>query len=467
MDLDGGDWVRGKVVWGIVMLCWAFGAPIGFILLFGISYAILECCMWAHDRAHAHFAEHGTLPDDRSHFAMESLTTGAHGLVRGTSREMNRKREQVRTLVKQASRRLRGDRGTEIFHPGKITSVNGNGTYGILYDNGNRACVEKSSVRSPPAEFARCEAGMHLSNGSTCVTKQGGPDLTSCLGADVVSNGSKSWEFKVHATNGNTMIGIARPDLPLNHITAVFEDRALPDSKLWFIKNPGNTTFKVDPHLNRGAEFNAGDVIRVDVSLESGTVSFFVNGVAHASCPMMGVVGPVTPFVNLDYDGDSVTISAESSGGGEGTETTAAAYDPNDPTNEASTITLEFKVGDQVEVRSFHGAEEEEQEPPGLPSSSDNVNELFAKLLSCTTGHVAELVLLELTNRVNGMDPRDVIGNEKFKSQYLMQNIKVSLIEALDEYSYNKYCKVPFTQLLRAISSKNRDAAEAVEEGWL
>ena len=43
MNLDGGDWVRLEVYWGIAMLCWCFGPPIASVIL-GFIMAGL-CCV--------------------------------------------------------------------------------------------------------------------------------------------------------------------------------------------------------------------------------------------------------------------------------------------------------------------------------------------------------------------------------------------------------------------------------------
>ena len=231
MDLDGGEWVRYKVHWGIGMLSWVFGPLIAFGVLLFIAASILYCCLWVHDHTHMHVELHGKLPDDATHRAMESVTTGAHGLVRGTSREINSNKRKVHRQINKIQRSLNGD--------------------------------------------------------------------TS--------------------------------------------------------------------------------------------------------------------------------------------------------------------------------AKEKEQEPPGSPRSSDDIGELFEKLLLCETGHVAESVILKLTDKVNGMEPPDVAANEKLSVQYLMQNVKAPLTEALGESSYNKYCKVRITQLFRAIFAKESEptgndvvsASVEVEDGWL
>jgi hypothetical protein len=163
---------------------------------------------------------------------------------------------------------------------------------------------------------SRCEDGNIISESGRTLRKIGGSDLTSTFGARVVESGAQHWHLRVDElrtnNHSNIMIGVAHPDLPLDHIQKVWSgiDKADKyDGKLFYVKSPGNTTKAGDGSYGHWEvkDFGSKDIISVEVDLDLGLVSFTKNGVAMGE-PKSNVVGPLSLWINLDYDNDQLTI---------------------------------------------------------------------------------------------------------------------------------------------------------------
>mmetsp|Transcript_39438 Transcript_39438/g.92682 ORF Transcript_39438/g.92682 Transcript_39438/m.92682 type:complete len:178 (-) Transcript_39438:39-572(-) len=157
----------------------------------------------------------------------------------------------------------------------------------------------------------RCEAGMEVAG--TRVTKVGGGDLTSVFGTLLLTEGSHCWGVQLdeHSThNENVMIGVAKPDVPLDVVQQVWwrkvEPSVLVGSSWWFIKSGGNTTSRWPHHPALELDMKPGDMFDVEVDLDAGTVDFMKEGecLSHQE----GVTGPVSIWINFDYDGNCVSL---------------------------------------------------------------------------------------------------------------------------------------------------------------
>jgi len=157
----------------------------------------------------------------------------------------------------------------------------------------------------------RLEEGMRLSGGDRTVEKAAGADLTTALGKAVVSSGARQWNIQVDAlgTNGysNLMIGVAHPDVPLDFVQNVWSHGTAFDlysSRFKYVKSPGNTS-----EYWSSNKFGVGDVIAVEVDVDEGTVAFKKNGKVTTNMPVQsGLEGPVSLFINMDYEGDKISI---------------------------------------------------------------------------------------------------------------------------------------------------------------
>jgi len=191
-----------------------------------------------------------------------------------------------------------------------------------------------------------CCAGMTLSNNGYTVTKSGGSDLTAVLGSARVSAGSRRWHISIDRfgiRDPNVIIGVVPSDTPVDFVNLMWSsqcelnvrsDNTGELSGKWaYIKCPGNMT----AHGWQVCDFEQGDVITVEVDMDDHTVSFSRNGkpmkwndklnqeqlqgnqdpkhVLNPE-PADGTVrkcrlhyqGPVSLFVNFDYNADAVTI---------------------------------------------------------------------------------------------------------------------------------------------------------------
>jgi hypothetical protein len=201
------------------------------------------------------------------------------------------------------------------------------------------------------------------------VRKTDGSDFTAAFGATVAREGRWIWEVRVdgnaarrdlqdvygmgnsvqgrdpyhvnewsdsYGRAANLMLGVCGPDVPLNWMTRVWGDGGAsggsdpePSSaagSLWFVKSAGNTTDK----LGECHDFGAGDVVRIAVDFDEGTVTFGKlvpggSGGAAVAAPLPNMVpadarrganvgplrGPLSLWVNFNYPGDTVTILRE------------------------------------------------------------------------------------------------------------------------------------------------------------
>eukprot|EP00931_Biecheleriopsis_adriatica_P117002 TRINITY_DN9256_c0_g1_i2.p1 TRINITY_DN9256_c0_g1~~TRINITY_DN9256_c0_g1_i2.p1 ORF type:complete len:255 (+),score=42.83 TRINITY_DN9256_c0_g1_i2:64-828(+) len=185
-------------------------------------------------------------------------------------------------------------------------------TEGTIKTSGIEDGDELRVVRAQVDTFhiERCEHGNKISDGGRTLRKDNeGDDLTSTFGTMVIESGAQTWHIKVQdlGTDGysNVMIGVARPDFPLDHIQRAWrhEDEVNKyEGKFFYVKSPGNTTGKWDE-----CNFGPGDIISVEVDLDMATVSFKRNGSLMCD-PKKNVTGPLSLWVNLDYNGDELTI---------------------------------------------------------------------------------------------------------------------------------------------------------------
>jgi len=182
-------------------------------------------------------------------------------------------------------------------------------------EDGAHVIVARVESDTFDGDMCRCEHGMEVSDGGRTVTKTGGADLTTCLGKAVIEGGTAEWNIRVVSQGGNLMIGIMQHEaVPLGFAQKEWiESRCgsaptLPHvGQLWFVKSRGNTT-----RLWGEWSFDSPDVITVVVDLHAGTVLFKRNGCQmeqeESSYPWSGVQGPLSLFVNMDYNNDCVTI---------------------------------------------------------------------------------------------------------------------------------------------------------------
>merc|ERR1712113_1330239 len=161
---------------------------------------------------------------------------------------------------------------------------------------------------------SRCDEGNVISDDGRTLLKSGGADFTSTFGVRVVECGMQKWDVLLDKTGtdgrSNVMIGVANPELPLDHPWRVWLDRDpvdKDDGKFFFVKSPGNSTKTERFGYWEASDFGDGDIITVEVDLDMETVSFKKNGVSMGD-PQGNVRGPVSLWINLDYKDDQVTI---------------------------------------------------------------------------------------------------------------------------------------------------------------
>merc|ERR1711865_175152 len=107
--------------------------------------------------------------------------------------------------------------------------------------------VESAEPQLDTFDATQCEDGNQISADGRTVTKAGGADLTSTFGTVRVSSGVHEWHIKVEGLgtrdHSNVMIGVCRPDMPLDFVQKVWHQLEETDAhKYCCVKSSGNTS---------------------------------------------------------------------------------------------------------------------------------------------------------------------------------------------------------------------------------
>merc|ERR1712232_728387 len=117
--------------------------------------------------------------------------------------------------------------------------------------------------------------------------------------------GRMSWEIRVDHMEGNMRIGVAHPSIKLD--SGMQEPESRFGNNLlhsWYVKSRGNSSDYCSRAAGRAFEadeFSTGDVIRIEVDLDAGTIAWFRNATPMCE-PQDNLVGPVHLVVSMDYD---------------------------------------------------------------------------------------------------------------------------------------------------------------------
>ncbi|MEK4074087.1 MULTISPECIES: SPRY domain-containing protein [Paenibacillus] len=125
-------------------------------------------------------------------------------------------------------------------------------------------------------------AGNVLKNGNLTVTNT---QTTSVRATHGKTSGKWYWEVKFDAGNNNYMLGVSNKSYPI--------DSLVPNNANWRAYYGANG-YKLPAYVTYGLSSVAGDVIGIALDIDSGTISFYKNGVSmgasHTDLKQLGEV---------------------------------------------------------------------------------------------------------------------------------------------------------------------------------